>query len=296
MKQDFKHKKFAFSLIEISVVILIIGILISGVSSGIDLYNDFNLSKAKNLTKNSRVNRIPDLELWLETTLVESLIPSEKINNLSISTWLDINIQTNAKKSVTQSTPDQKPKYVLQAFNKAIPAIQFDGSNDNFPFNSTFMNGGNFTIFAVEQRRSATTHIYFIGGGSNNGVFHMGYATTSLARSGQYGSVDVNFFDYTINSFKATEIIPRIHTFILSTTNGKKYWLNGGSTPDKSSSNLTTLSNFSGYIGVTEYGGSNPHFYSGDIGEIIIFSRELTDKERIEVEKYLSNKFNISLS
>ena len=157
------------------------------------------------------------------------------------------------------------------------------------------MNGASFTIFVVEQRRSSSNNLYFFGGGGN-GVFHLGYADISTIRAGQYGTANVNFLVYTVSAFKNTKITPYIHSFILSTTNGKKYWLNGGSTPDKSSSNLTTLSNFSGYIGVTEYGGSNPHFYSGDIGEIIIFSRELTDKERIEVEKYLSNKFNISLS
>lgn len=276
------------------MVILIIGILIAGVSTGIDLYQDARLSTARTLTKNSRVNRIPDLELWLETTLDESFISSEKMHNLKISTWLDINIQSGIKKSVLQTTDAQKPKYVSRAFDNSIPAIQFDGSTDNFPFNSTFMNGGNFTIFAVEQRRSADTHIYFIGGGS--GVFHLGYSNSSLIRVGKYGVSDSDFFDYTINSFKATEIIPRIHTFILSSSNGKKYWLNGGSTPDKSSNNLTTLSNFSGYIGVTEYGTATPHYFNGDIGEIIIFSRELTDKERIDVEKYLSKKFNISLS
>ncbi len=124
----------------------------------------------------------------------------------------------------------------------------------------------------------------------------MGYSTTLTARSGQYGSANVNFFDYAINSFKTTEIIPRIHSFILSATNGKKYWLNGGTNPDKSSNDLSTLTNFSGYVGVTEYGSINAHFYSGDIAEIIIFSRELNDRERVDIEKYLSNKFNIPLS
>ncbi len=295
MKKNPYHQKLAFSLIEISVVILIIGILISGVSSGIDLYNDFNLSKAKNLTKNSRVNRIAGLELWLETTLDESIKPSQKIQDVNVTNWFDINIQNNQKKSATQSIVAQQPKYILQAFSNSIPALRFDGVDDNFPLDVAFMNGANFTIFAVEQRRTATNHVYFFGGGSN-GVFHMGYSTTSTARSGQYGSADVNFFDFAIKNFKTNEIIPRIHSFILSTTNGKKYWLNGGANPDKSSNNLSTLSEFSGYVGVTEYGGSTPHFYFGDIGEIIIFSRELNDKERIDVEKYLSNKFNIPLS
>ena len=294
MKKNPQHKKFAFSLIEISMVILIIGMLIAGISQGIDLYQDARLSTARTLTKNSRVNRIPDLELWLETTLDESFITSEKIHNSNISTWLDINIQNNFKKSVSQSTTAQKPKYISRAFDNSIPAIQFDGSNDNFPFNSTYMNGGNFTIFVVEQRRSAGTDKYFIGGGS--GVFHLGYSGSSTIRVGQYGSADANFFDYTVNNFKTTEIIPRIHSFILSSTNGKKYWLNGGGAPDKSSSNLTTLSNFSGYIGVTEFSTATPHHFNGDIGEIIIFSRELNDKERIDVEKYLSKKFSISLS
>jgi prepilin-type N-terminal cleavage/methylation domain-containing protein len=56
------HKK-AFSLIEISVVILIIGILIAGISQGIDLYQDSRLAIARSLTQNSRVGRIENLEL-----------------------------------------------------------------------------------------------------------------------------------------------------------------------------------------------------------------------------------------
>jgi len=71
MTKNTNHK--AFSLIEISVVIVIIGILIAGISSGIELYDDYKLKVAQNLTKNSRVNRIPDLEMWLETTGENSL-------------------------------------------------------------------------------------------------------------------------------------------------------------------------------------------------------------------------------
>ena len=61
-----KHQ--AFSLIEISVVIIVVGILLAGISSGIELYDDYRFKVAQNLTKNSPVSRIPDLKLWLETT------------------------------------------------------------------------------------------------------------------------------------------------------------------------------------------------------------------------------------
>ena len=71
-KYKIKKLKLAFSLIEIPVVILIIGILIAGISQVIDLYADYRFIVAKNLTKNSRVGRIEDLEIWLETTSDES--------------------------------------------------------------------------------------------------------------------------------------------------------------------------------------------------------------------------------
>ena len=65
------HKK-AFSLVELSMVILIIGILIAGVSQGIDLYQDMRLATARSLTQNSRVNRIEDLTMWFEATSEKS--------------------------------------------------------------------------------------------------------------------------------------------------------------------------------------------------------------------------------
>jgi len=45
MKKNSENQKLAFSLIEISVVILIIGMLIAGISQGIDLYQDARLSQ-----------------------------------------------------------------------------------------------------------------------------------------------------------------------------------------------------------------------------------------------------------
>jgi len=67
----------AFSLVEISVVILIIGILITGISSGIDLYSDFRIANARNLTASSRVGRISDLALWVEANSEKSFSKSE---------------------------------------------------------------------------------------------------------------------------------------------------------------------------------------------------------------------------
>ncbi len=67
----FKSHK-AFSLIELSIVILVIGILIAGVVQGTSMVKKSQLVIARNLTKNSPVSRIKDLAAWYETSLESS--------------------------------------------------------------------------------------------------------------------------------------------------------------------------------------------------------------------------------
>jgi len=132
----------AFSLIEISMVILVIGILIAGISSGVDLYDDYRLKVAQNLTKNSRVSRIPDLEMWLETALENSLAMgttsfTDKPNPAdldSIGRWNNINpnFLPSARNHATQATStNNQPQYIRKGMN-GLPALLFDGSNDFF--------------------------------------------------------------------------------------------------------------------------------------------------------------------
>jgi len=153
------------------------------------------------------------------------------------------------------------------------------------------MNGSDFTIFVVEQRTSGANS-YFVGGGSN-GVFSLGYTGSTTIRAGQSGTLGTNHFDYTIPSFSSSQITSRIHTFILTSANGKKYWLNGGSTPEASSADNSLFSQYSGYIGGLQIGGATPIYYNGDIGEVIIYSKELSTKERNEVEDYLSKNMEL---
>jgi len=126
----------AFSLIEISMVILVIGILIAGISNGVDLYDDYRLKVAQNLTKNSRVSRIPDLELWFETTSENSLATgtstfTDKPNPAdldSIGRWNNINpnILPSARNHAIQATStNNQPQYIRKGMN-GLPALKLD--------------------------------------------------------------------------------------------------------------------------------------------------------------------------
>jgi len=193
------------------------------------------------------------------------------------------------KNNATSPALTNYPIYVENAFNGVIAGLRFDGVNDFFSFNSSAMLNSNFTVFVVESRRSSGINQFFLGG-ATSGNFHIGYINSSTIRAGRYGATGSDFFDYAIPAYSSPT--PRIHTFLHSSTVGKKYWLNGGLTPEASSNNTANLTFYNGVIGNTE----GTWFYSGDIGEVIIYSRALTNDERMAIEEYLQKKFQIVIS
>jgi len=86
----------AFSLIELSIVILIIGILVAGVTQSSRLISQMRLTSLRNITRSSVVPTIQNLTLWLETTMLESF-EVEPINGIKSLNGL-ISIQPILKK------------------------------------------------------------------------------------------------------------------------------------------------------------------------------------------------------
>ncbi|MFM7621094.1 MAG: prepilin-type N-terminal cleavage/methylation domain-containing protein [Alphaproteobacteria bacterium] len=292
MTKKLTDKIKAFSLIEMSIVILIIGFLVSGISQGALLIRKMRLQTAQNITASAPVLAVNDLVLWLETSLETSFNSSERINNAEISSWLDNSGQTTVKNNAT-SPAGNRPVFIENAFNRSIPAIRFDGVNDYFNYNGSILISRSFTFFVVEQRRIANAQ-YFIGGAQDFGNdvnFHMGYGSSTGLRVGNYGNnAGLQFFDLTVPAF--TSPVATLHTFIHNNNVGKKYWYNGGINPDASNTYAVPLAQYNApTIGLT-----TGIYYNGDIAEIIIFSRALDDGERQAIEGYLSRKYSIVIS
>jgi len=281
-----KKNKKAFSLIELSIVILIIGILIAGVVQGRTIINKSRLSNAQTLTKTSPVNDIPNLMMWLETSLPSSFIKSEARDANKISTWHDNSPQAVNRMILSQLASDNQPKFYEDVFNGAIPAIRFDGLNDFMEFDGTALINSGYAIFIVEQRRVANSlETPFIGG--TLGSLTLSYKNNTTVTQSHYG----NDLDYTIAGY--VNPTPRIHTFLFNSTIGKQYWLNGGINPDKTEAGQTaSLSSYNG----SALGRSGFTFFNGDIAEIIIFTRALKSEEKQLVENYLSKKYNIAIA
>ena len=297
MKKNQLNK--AFSLIEISVVLLIIGILIAGVSSGIDLYQDFKVTTAKSLTQNSRVNRINGLALWLESSQKSSFEPNNITNGTAITKWKNIapNLTPNDRArfdAVKTSISVSGPIYRENAIN-SLSGLEFvNTENRCLQVASGFDGDGKYSsVFLVIRTAdnwlsSADYRLLsrWYGGSSNNNVaFYM------------IRPMDIRFLND--NSLVAS-------TYLYSTKNNKlnlfniifnrgvnvKFFLNKlYVTPVLNDTFTGSHYETELYIGCK--GGGFPNYNNPNAYylEIIVYDRALSDNERIEVENYLTQKW-----
>jgi prepilin-type N-terminal cleavage/methylation domain-containing protein len=287
--------KKAFSLIELSIVILIIGILVAGVTQSSRLTAQFRLQTARNLTINSPLSSIKGLTTWYETSLESSFGSISLEDGTAIDTWNDINPQSSYKNNSTQSTTNRKPYFRENAIN-GLPAIRFfdtaiDATGDRLDIDLSMLVASSYTIFIVEQRRSDGGYIF--GSSSDGTATRFGYGSSAI---GLVQDAKQTFLS--VATYSSSQIIKRMHSmsYDYETTKDLSYWLNGGTTPDSlydspDVASPTSLPNM--VLGYHSVSGGD---YSGDIAEIIIFTRLLKTEERQEIEKYLSKKYAIPLS
>ncbi len=284
--------KKAFSLIELSIVILIIGIIIAGVTQSSRMVAAFRLSAAKTQTNSSPVSSITSVVMWLEATSDKSFLDIESEDQSLVSTWNDIGQYFLVKNNAVQPTVLNRPKYILNCINK-LPCVRFDGAASYLKFDGTPIVGVEYTVFVVEQRSSNKASNYFIGGSSIAGdaqliLGYRGNGTFTFAQHADDYDASVPLYSSPTN--------PVIHVVTRSSTN-KSYSRNGTLatlTPINGGNMTSPLTSYPNAT-IGDY-GNNALFYSGDIGEIIMFNRALKYEERKAVEAYLSKKWQIPVS
>jgi prepilin-type N-terminal cleavage/methylation domain-containing protein len=289
------QKKFinnkAFSLIELSIVILIIGILVAGVTQSSRLVKRFNLQSAQNITRNSPVPTIANLSVWYESVLETSFNDSEEQDQASITVWYDVNpLTTNKANAIALGTQFQ-PKFIENALN-GLPAIRFDGSDDYLRSDNISIAGNQVTYFIVSARRSYVIYASPFTTLSPSAPFD----NTSEAHFRAFLEYDNIMYPFR-NGWGAATTHPGNNVLFMScgVFNGSVNinYYNGVATataPSTGNFNVTTI-----LLGSTWQASAPSNRWSGDIGEIIIYSRALKTDERQDVEKYLAKKWKIKI-
>jgi hypothetical protein len=277
-------KKLAFSLIELSVVILVIGTLVIGIAQGTRIIAESKLKTARSLTVSSPANSIANMILWVDSTSEKSFT-SDIQNNSSVPVWYNINPQvSNSPANPFQNTGSSQPTYKTNIIN-GLPAVYFDGG-DNLAFDGTaLVSNPGYTVFMVEQRTAASGYVFGVDGGTRTGGFAIGYNSTNEFRDIHYYG-GFSWVGVTVPSY--TSPIARISA---STFNGTQHciYINGAT----SGCNGNGVPGFKTTFNIGSGDFSN---YTGYVAEIIVFGRNLNNQERRSVEGYLSQKWNVRVS
>jgi prepilin-type N-terminal cleavage/methylation domain-containing protein len=297
-KQQFFAK--AFTLLELSIVLVVISVLTVGVFMGAGLIDASKLSVARSLTERSVVPQINGLVAWYETSSLGSFDKDKASNGSVINTWYDINPSSIPQKKNTLTAKTGEVTYVKKGVNN-IPSLRFceDGSPSSISdLNLTdFASGSSmqntvFVVFKHLYRESTISNTYWIIDSISGSHYALGYQ--------DYGSSDAVRFSFgvTVSTANSSALFDVGKSYILSWYGDQSYskaYLNdainvvGGGYVNPGSVAMKGLN-----VGATN-DEQNSNYFTGLLSEIIIYNRILKEEERKEVFRYLSKKYNIKV-
>jgi type II secretory pathway pseudopilin PulG len=279
-KKLFLKSRSAFSIIEISVVILIIGLLVAGVAQAQRMVKKAKVTSARSAVVSSPVNFIKDLNGWYDTVMENSFVATETDSaTKKISRWG--NIAKTSADSVngdgSQGTSDSQPVYVDGSMT-TLPQLTFDGGDAISLPDRVFPTGnGVYTFFAVVAPTNSGT-LFSAGGSGVNTKF--GFDADSNFTIDGGGTL--------LAKTKGFNVMQTISYTYDGTDN--KVWIDG--IPVTVGGTASAKSTGAGSITI----GSTSSGFRGNVGEVIVFARNLDDGERQDVEKYLKDKWKTKAS
>jgi prepilin-type N-terminal cleavage/methylation domain-containing protein len=304
-----KQSKLGFSLIELSVVILVIGILVIGITQGSRIISEAKIKSVLAITRSSPVNSINGLTLWLDATDSSNIdsgsIGSGTYGNVGdgslVSNWRENNAQSNTNLILSAPADDNRPTYIKNGIS-GLPSLRFSSASTTALFVDGFdFPKADYSIFAVFKTSVDGTNraiISFVKNANNPGLnFHL--QNTGEMRALHRTPSGTSGGNTLVTSSGAVQLNRNyITSFVRNfSTNTSNFWLNNSNVQTGSE----TLGNFESagnrlVVGSIYGTGVFTNYFEGDISEIIVFDRALKNNEKQAVEQYLSQKYSVKLS
>ena len=223
------------------------------------------------------------LKLWLDADDSDTLFQVNDCTSIvasdgdNVGCWKDKSLQGN---DVTQSGGN-KPTWKQSVSALAgSPGVDFDGGTNYLNFSESLVEGTEYTIFAIVHRDTTASNNYFMGTQSavaNQGL-HLGFNSDTSARLGQYSN--------DLSATVAGQAESSVGMFWgRLNSSGKKVFYNGVTSTDATATQISSAG--SGVIGR----GYDSNGFDGQIAELIVFDRALSDLEIDLMEEYLRDKW-----
>ena len=287
---NFPKKNRGFTLLELAVVLMLIGIIVGGVMQGANLITSSRLASARSLTSKAPIGNISGLVAWYESSSKNSFLATQAIDSASISEWSDISPSSiiNKKNKLTK-TPNTNVTFGIASINK-IPALNFK-NNEKISLNNFYQGSLNRATICVVFRPNFTPSsnpAVLVDSYFNQNQFSLAIKNNAINLN---AGIDVN-----------TSTASNSANFI----NGRDYVICGIFNNSQSGAyvnnalilagggNISAGTNVMNGLTIgSDRNGSNA--FNGLISEVIIFNRPLKLQERRDVMIYLAKKYRINI-
>ena len=186
---SFKKNK-AFSLVEISVVIVILMIMIAGLIQSSRVIKNMRLTTARSVTQSSAMPWINYIVTWYDATAADAFIDGETDDADLISRWNGAEIRYSDRITLTQVDDTKKPALVSNGMY-GLPSIKFDGINDYLQSENleqailSYRSGTAFIVFEPKTVVSTEKRSIFYQGSECGREFDLAYSFNNI--KGNFG-------------------------------------------------------------------------------------------------------------
>lgn len=299
--------KSAFSLIELSIVIIIIGVLIVGITKASNTIAKFRIETAKSLTMNSPVQSIKGLVLWFDVLGESALTNAANSHNIEdgdyIKNWTESNPLFAESLNFTTSSSDYYPVYLENKFN-GLPVLSFDGVNDSLDIEphdriTRLENLNIFIVFSfgevglwqgilVKQAGTSVINGSVIG----NPPYEIRIKNDTMVNYTVRGEDNVSkYHRHTLAnpSLSKPLVVSANNNDALRTS---ELYVNGILRDSESDSEIATVSS---QLTIGQQKKGHNRFAKCYIAEIIMFNKKLNSEDRRYIEEYLGQKWGIDI-
>ena len=319
------RKNRAFSLIEISVVIVIVMIMIAGLLQGSRVISSMRITTARNVTNSSAMPWINYIVTWYDVTAGDAFVESENDDGDKISRWNGAELRYTDRVNLTQTDETKKPILISNGMY-GLPSLKFDGVDDYFMSENleqsvlSYRSGSVFIVFEPKTTSATAKRTIFYQPVECGREFDVGYGfggnvgNFGLASSSEDCAVGTNATTSSLNYVVTNEKI--VASMVISQApmvqndvSNIKIYRNGfleTSTKVGVGYNSALIENSKQYadgygrvyVGARKISDSATpsSFFEGLLGEMIIFNRSLNNEDRKEIEKYLGKKWGIKVN
>jgi len=315
-----------FSLVELSVVVVIVMVMISGLLQSSRIIGSMRVNTARNVTQSSAMPWVNYIVSWQDSTAEDAFKEEETDDGDKISRWNGAEVRYSDRINLIQSNSNNQASYKANGMF-GLPSVLFDGTDDFFESERTeqdvltYRSASIFGVFEAVEINTTDKRTIFFNPADNCGleleISHSSdnksgnLAVSSNSGCGGTPNATSSPFGFFVNNEKVVmSIIIFSSPTDLGSTANIKFFKNGflldsnqvGSN-SYNSSLINTLKSYSAnshkfYLGATKATeNSQPkNFFKGMIGELIIFNRSLNNEDRKEIEKYLGRKWGVKVN